>query len=105
MNDESVPVKARKVGKRKETYADETTSRVLKTAKALMHANFGGNEPLGVIHAQMLEQGVECGPVACKAIFELIQDQLATCRAALFPRIDEAIRRLDCEIVATEVLP
>lgn len=98
---------ARKAGKRKEDLSDESTAKVLKTAKTQVRVNFGGSkDPLKVIRDKMAERGVDAGPKSCAVIRELLEEQVRICREMAFPRIDEAIRRLElleaCGVPETE---
>jgi hypothetical protein len=88
------PVK-RKAGERKRSYADEPTAKLLKTAKTLIRVNYGGNDPTEVVRAKLAESGVNAGPVTVAAIVSMLEQMAETCRRAAFPRIDEAIVRLE----------
>lgn len=88
------PVK-RKAGQRKSSYADEPTAKLLKTAKTLIRVNYGGHEPSEVVRAKLAEAGVNPGPVTVAAVVSMLEQMAETCRRAAFPRIDEAIARLE----------
>jgi len=88
------PVAKRKAGGRKDSYADESTARLLKAAKTLIMVNYGGHDPAAVVRAKLAESGVNAGPVTVAAVVSMLEQTAEACRAA-FPRVDEAIARLE----------
>lgn len=91
----SDPVPRRKPGGRKSSYCDETTARLLKTAKSLIKVNFGGHDAAQVVQGKLADAGVTAGPVTIAAVIAMLEQTTETCRRAAFPRIDEAIARLE----------
>jgi len=88
----------RKAGQRKQDLSDESTAKVLKVAKSLARTDFGGQaDPLEVIRKKMVERGIEAGPKSCAAVRELLEEQVDGVRRRMFPRMDEAIRRLEAK--------
>lgn len=87
----------RKAGKRKTDLSGESDAEVLKKAKQLIRTDFGGSsDPLEVIRKKMEEKGIKpVGPASCKAIKELLEEQVESCRKRTTPRLDEAIRRAE----------
>lgn len=82
-------------GQRKSDLSDEPTSKVLKVAKQLVRMDFGGKNPDEVIRKKALEAGLELGPKTRAFILSVVEEQVAACRKRAFPRINEAIMRLD----------
>lgn len=98
-----------KSGARKANYDDESSSRVLKTAKSLVRTDFGGQpDPAEVIRKRFAEHGIQAGPLTCSLVKSMLEEQVASCRKRIFPRIDEVIRRLEGQEAvdaAVEVVP
>lgn len=88
------PIVKRKAGARKDSYADEPTAKLLKTAKTLIKVNYGGRDHAEVVQAKLGEAGVNAGPVTVAAVLSMLEQTAETCRRAAFPRIDAAIARL-----------
>lgn len=97
-------VESRKNGKRKSNYDDESTVKVLKTAKPFVRADWGGKDKIEQVKKKMAERGIECGDKSAIAILDIIAEQLNGVRNRLYPRIDEVINRLS-EDTNDEVLP
>lgn len=89
------PSVKRKAGTRKSSYADEPTPKLLKTAKSLIRVNYGGQDPSEIVRAKLTEAGVAAEPVTVAAVVSMLEQMAETCRRAAFPRIDEAIVRLE----------
>lgn len=98
------PVAARRVGVRRDFYADESTAKLLKTTKSLIKVNYGGQDPAEVVRAKLAESGVNAGPVTVAAVVSMLEQTAETCRRGAFPRIDEAIARIE-GISARETVP
>lgn len=87
--------KTRKPGQKKADYSDEDTRTLLKKSKQLVRTDFGGSsQPTEVIRKKLEARGIPAGPKSCEAIKELLEEQVESCRKRIFPRIDEAIKRL-----------
>ena len=84
----------RQVGRRKLDLSDESTSKVLKTAKTLLRTDWGGQIPDEQIEKKAAKLKLKLGPKTRDFIRELCEEQVESCRRRAFPRIDEAIRRL-----------
>jgi hypothetical protein len=82
-------------GQRKTDLSDEPTSKVLKVAKQLVRTDFGGKNPDEVIRKKALELGLDLGPKTRAFVLAIAEEQVAACRKRAFPRINEAILRLD----------
>ena len=84
----------RKPGQRKPNYDDESTADLLKNVKKLVRTDWGGKDAIEQIVKKMAEDDVNCGPIAAAAIKKMIEKAVRGNRERIFPRIDEAIRRL-----------
>ena len=84
----------RRPGQRKPNYDDETTEKVLKTSKTLCRADHGGQDACEAIRKKAREEGLEIGPKTADFIKKQIEEQIESCRKRMFPRIDEAIKRV-----------
>lgn len=83
-------------GKRQTDLSGETTQVVLKKAKSLIRVDFGGKKNgADVISQKMAALGYPVTSDQSEAIKKLMSDQVASCRKRIYPRIDEAIRRID----------
>jgi hypothetical protein len=82
-------------GQRKTDLSDESTPKVLKIAKQLVRMDFGGKNPDEVIKKKALEAGLDLGPKTRAFVLAIAEEQVAACRKRAFPRINEAIVRLD----------
>ena len=89
---------ARKPGAKKEDLSDESTAKLLKVAKQLVRKDFGGKNPLQSIEGKMAAKGVECGPVSCQAILDIIEEQINGIKKRQFDRLDEAIKRVSTPV-------
>lgn len=94
----------RKAGTRKTDLSEETNSQLIKTAKQMVRADFGGQpDPLEVIRRFMESEGVVAGPKSCLAIRKYIERQIDACRKRQFPRLDEVIRRIEGTNITEEM--
>lgn len=82
-------------GSRKNDLSDESTVKVLKVAKQMLRTDFGGKNPDDVIKKKALAEGLEIGPKTRAFILAIAEEQVASCRKRAYPRINEAISRLD----------
>jgi hypothetical protein len=84
----------RKVGERKQDLSNESSAKVLKTAKTLIRTDFGGKDPDEQIQKFAAQEGVVWGPKSCAIAKKLCEKQVDGCRKRTTPRIDEIIKRL-----------
>ncbi len=84
-----------KSGRRKEDLSDESTAKVLKISKSLIRSDHGGQNAEEQIKKKAAEAGIELGPKGTAFVKKMIEDQIESCRKRAFPRLDEAIRRLE----------
>lgn len=85
----------RKPGRRKADLSDETTPKVLKTSKTLIRTDWGGQDPDEQIRKKAAEVGLDLGPKTREFVRLLCEEQVEACRRRAFPRIYEAVRRLE----------
>ena len=85
----------RKIGQKKESLADETPAKRLKTVKQFVRTDFGGKNPVQTVKNKMHERGVECGDKSAEAIVSLLQEAMAGVRKRTFDRIDSVIAFLE----------
>jgi hypothetical protein len=85
----------RKNGRRKIDLSDESTAKVLKTAKTLIRTDWGGRDPDEQIKKEAEEAGIDWGPKSRELARKIAERHVESCRKRQFPRIDEAIRRLE----------
>jgi len=102
--DEQEAPPIRRPGRRKSNYNDESTADVVKNAKKQIGKNFGGKDAIASIINKMAERGVACGEKSAQAILEIIDEQFESLRRRVYPRLDEAVSRLEDKPI-TEELP
>jgi hypothetical protein len=75
-------------------------------AKQLIRTDFGGSpDPIGVLRKKFASAGIDAGDKSLKFVKELLEETVDSCRKRAFPRIDEAIRRLEKQETTVEKLP
>lgn len=84
-----------KPGQKKESLSEETTVRMLKRVKQFVRCDFGGQDPLTTIRGKMKAEGINCNEKSQRAIHKIVTEQVEGCRRRSFPRINEAIKRLE----------
>jgi len=95
----------RKVGQAKPDLSDESTAELLKKTKSLLRTDFGGKDPLSVIHEKMAAEGVQAGPKSCQAIRKLMEGVAKGDRDRTERRLNEAIRRCETGDDSVEKMP
>ena len=83
-----------KQGERKTDLSDESTAVVLKKSKTLIRSDWGGQMSLYVIKNKLKELHANSSITNCRAVKKIVEEQIAGCRKRVFPRVDEAIKRV-----------
>lgn len=94
-----------KPGTKKENYDDESSAKVLKTAKTLVRTDWGGHDALEVIRKKAADKGIELGPMTLEFIKTMVEEHVASVRKRIFPRIDAVIVRIDETKTPLETAP
>lgn len=81
----------RKRGRRKDNLDDESTVVVLQRAKAQLHWDFGGRDPIVRIRERARELGVDMGPKSAALVLEMLEEQMEEIRGQVHPLIDQVI--------------
>jgi hypothetical protein len=85
----------RKIGSRKIDLSDESTATVLKKAKPLARTDWGGQEADDVILKKAIEENLDLGPKTRAFVKKIAEEQAEGIRKRIYPRMDEAINRLE----------
>lgn len=85
----------RKPGRAKQDLSDESTSKILKTAKSLIRTDWGGKNSDEIIRQKLASRGIDADLKMVTAVREIAEEQVKGCRKRIGKRVDEAIRRCD----------
>ncbi len=84
----------KKPGMKKASLEREPAAKLGQYIKSFIKTNYGGNDPAATVAAKLAARGVTAGPVTAHAVVAIVEEQVDTIRAATYPRIDEAMRRV-----------